>query len=76
MRDMNKPILLNNYVELTKNVLCLLAVITISLLIFTAVFSDLRSKYSTEKQLQRIKISECRYKFEVNRCDDPVPDVR
>ena len=76
LRDMNKPVLLNNYVELAKNaIFSILAMVVIcgSLL---ALSSDLISKYNTEMNIYRIQVSECRYKFEVNKCEDPVPDVR
>lgn len=38
--------------------------------------SDLTSKHQVELQLQNLKISECRHHFQLNRCDQPVPEVR
>ena len=37
---------------------------------------DVRAKHKTEMQLHYIKMEECRHHFDLNRCEDPVPQVR
>lgn len=37
---------------------------------------DVRAKHKTEMQLHYMKMEECRYHFDLNRCEDPVPQVR
>jgi hypothetical protein len=71
-----RPTILHSWASLY---FCLIIGSLIVLSCLVSVFSfvtDFRSKYLHEVQLQNLAISECRHRFRVNRCDDPVPEVR
>jgi hypothetical protein len=48
----------------------------ISGLLLILLAKDLLNQYSTEVQLANLKLDECQSHFEINRCHDPVPQVK
>ena len=47
-----------------------------SIMLISALISDISSKHKQEMNAYYLNIGECRHKFTINRCEDPVPEVR